>query len=45
MGRGMANVKAKSNVADTCTATLALIRSGSTPSEGSYAQPINRALD
>ena len=45
MGRGMANVKAKSNVADTCTATLALIRSGSTPSEGSYAQAINRALD
>ena len=45
MGRGMANVKAKPNVADTCTATLALIRSGSTPSEGSYAQAIHRALD
>ena len=45
MGEGMATFKAKPNVADTCTATLALIRSGSTPSEGSYAQAINRALD
>ena len=45
MGEGMATLKAKPNVADTCVATLALIRSGSTPSEGSYAQAINRALD
>ena len=45
MGQGMAPLAAKPNVADTCTATLALIRSGSTPSEGSYAQSIHRGLD
>ena len=32
MGAGMAHMQAKPNVADTCIATLALIRSGSSPS-------------
>ncbi len=32
------------SVADTCMATLALIRSGSTPSKGEYAEPIARAI-
>ncbi len=45
MGQGMARLAAKPNVADTCAAVLALIRSGSTPSEGSYAQSIHRGLD
>ncbi len=45
MGRGMANLAGKPNVADTCAALLALIRSGSTPSQGSYAEPIRRGLE
>ena len=45
MGSGMAAYKDKPNVADTCQAVLALIRSGSTPSSGSYAEPINKAID
>ncbi len=45
MGRGMANLAGKPNVADSCAAILALIRSGSTPSEGSYAEPIRRGLE
>lgn len=40
MGSGMDNLKDKPNVADTCTAVLALIRSGSTPSKGPYAKNI-----
>lgn len=32
------------SVADTCMATLALIRSGSTPSKGEYAESIARAV-
>ena len=38
------NVTAKPNVGDTAAATLALIRSGSTPSEGTYAESIRKAL-
>lgn len=34
----------KSNVADTCAATLALLRSGSTASEGPYKQNIEKAI-
>jgi hypothetical protein len=32
------------NVADTCMATLALMRSGSTPKEGAFKDNINRAV-
>ncbi len=39
------NAGAKPNVGDTAAATLALIRSGSTPSEGPYAESISKALD
>ncbi len=39
------NITAKPNVGDTAAATLALIRSGSTPSEGLYAGSILKALD
>ncbi len=45
MGRSMDTLKEKPNVGDTCTATLALLRSGSTPGEGPYATNIARALD
>ncbi len=45
MGTGMENIKGIPNVADTCIATLALIRSGSTPSKGQYSQNILKALD
>lgn len=34
----------KSNVADTCAATLALLRSGSTASEGAYKQNIEKGI-
>ncbi|MHC9537934.1 MAG: hypothetical protein AB9903_00290 [Vulcanimicrobiota bacterium] len=45
MGAGMDKIKGIPNVADTCIATLALIRSGSTPSKGQYAQNILKAVD
>ena len=35
----------KANVADTCTAALALIRSGSTPAKGQYARNITKAVN
>jgi hypothetical protein len=44
MGRGMGEMKDKSNVADTSAAALALIRSGSTPKEGPYAKNITDAV-
>jgi len=44
MGRGMDEVKDISNVADTAMATLALIRAGSTPSEGPHKQHILNAI-
>ncbi|MHC4742402.1 MAG: prenyltransferase/squalene oxidase repeat-containing protein [Planctomycetota bacterium] len=44
MGRGMDKLKDKPNVADTCAAILALIRSGSTPSKGPYAKNILSGL-
>lgn len=45
MGRGMTHLAGKPNVADTCAALLALIRSGSSPSQGSYAKSIRRGLE
>ena len=41
---GGAGPSAKPNVGDTCAAALALIRSGSTPSQGPYADAIGKAL-
>jgi hypothetical protein len=45
MGNALANLKDQSNVADTCAAALALIRSGSTPSKGPYAKNIQKAVN
>ncbi|NBC10484.1 MAG: hypothetical protein GVY24_01950 [Planctomycetes bacterium] len=45
MGHGMDEVKDVSNVADTAMATLALIRAGSTPSEGPHKQHILSAIE
>ena len=44
MGTSKNNLKDKPNVADTCAAALALIRSGSTPSKGEYARNITKAV-
>lgn len=43
-GRG-GEVIDKSNVADTCMAALTLLRAGSTPSEGEYAENLRKAAD
>jgi hypothetical protein len=40
-----ANVEDPSDVADTCIATLALLRAGSTPTKGEYAANIANALE
>lgn len=45
MGHSLDAYKDKGNVADTCIATLALIRAGSTPSSGAYRKQIMKALD
>ncbi len=45
MGGGQANFKDIANVADTCMATLALIRAGSTPSTGPHAVSIVKGVD
>ncbi len=44
MGSSMQALVGKANVADTCMGALALLRSGSTPSEGKYAPQIERAI-
>ncbi len=44
-GRMGGTIGANPNVGDTCAAALALIRSGSTPSKGPYAQAIKKAVD
>jgi len=44
MGHSQDNLRDKPNVADTCVATLALIRAGSTPSKGPHAAAIRNAL-
>ena len=44
MGRGMDGVRDKPNVGDTCAAGLALLRSGSTATEGLYADAIYSAV-
>jgi hypothetical protein len=40
-----ANVQDPSDVADTCMATLALLRAGHTPREGAYAGNVGRAVE
>lgn len=45
MGRGMAHHAGQSNVADSGMAILALLRSGSTPTNGAFQKPINRGVD
>ncbi|MHC5056345.1 MAG: prenyltransferase/squalene oxidase repeat-containing protein [Planctomycetota bacterium] len=45
MGRSMDKLKDKANVGDTCMAVLALMRSGSTPKEGPYAENVRDGLD
>jgi len=45
MGNALDDLKDKSNVADTCMVLLTLIRSGSTPKDGQYAENIRRGLD
>lgn len=42
---GNQNTRDLPNVADTCMVTLALIRAGSTPSEGPHSTAVNRAID
>src|SRR5262249_8177658 len=44
MGGG-AQLRDVGNVADTCMAALALVRSGSTPSRGPYQESVRRAAD
>ncbi len=44
MGTSMQNLKDKTNVGDTCATLLALLRSGSSPSTGPYAQNILAGL-
>lgn len=45
MGGTMSGQVSKGNVADTCVATLALLRAGSTPKDGPHKAAIGRALD
>jgi hypothetical protein len=45
MGNSGGQVKDIPNVADTCMATLALIRAGNTPKEGIYADNVLKAID
>jgi hypothetical protein len=44
MGRTAPNIRDVPNIADTCVATLSLIRAGSTPSKGPHSENIRRAL-
>lgn len=45
MGTSQANLESIPNVADTCMATLALIRAGSKPSEGPHAANIRKGVE
>lgn len=45
MGGGSEAMTGTPSVADTCVAALAILRSGSTPSEGPHAEALRRALD
>ena len=45
MGSAMDPIKDKPNTADTCAATLALIRAGSTPGKGPYAKNVRAGVN
>jgi hypothetical protein len=45
MGGSMDALRATPNVADTSMATLALLRAGSTPTEGPHTKAVQKALD
>lgn len=45
MGATLAQLKSVANVADTSTATLALIRAGSSPKQGAYAEAVRRGVE
>ena len=45
LGKGMAPLKAKPNVADTCISSLALMRAGSTPRSGPHSSSISKAVN
>jgi len=45
MGHSMDSLRDQPNVGDTCVAILALVRAGSTPKEGPYAENIRKGLD
>lgn len=45
MGAGGKGMAGTANVGDTCAATLALIRSGSSPTQGDYAKQIVKAVE
>lgn len=45
MGNSGDKIKDIPNVADTCMATLALLRAGNTPKEGIYADNVLKAID
>ena len=44
MGAGDSKLKTTANVADTCMALMAFVRSGSTPGNGEYKQNVTRAI-
>src|SRR5690606_14084660 len=44
MGHGMDGMRDVANVADTAMAVLALMRSGSTPAQGTHREPIRRGI-
>ncbi|MCH8241831.1 MAG: hypothetical protein IH897_04365 [Planctomycetes bacterium] len=44
MGHSMDQIKDVPNVADTSSATLAMLRAGSTPRNGAYSESIRRAI-
>jgi hypothetical protein len=44
MGNAQAQLKDLPNLADTCAATLALIRTGSTPTQGPHAENIRKGI-
>jgi len=44
MGTGDSKLKTTANVADTCMAVMAFVRSGNMPGAGDYKQNVNRAV-
>src|SRR5215208_7042523 len=44
MGTGDSKLKTSANVADSCMALMAYVRSGNTPGSGEYKQNVNKAI-